>query len=139
LGTKSGVDTFYLRRKNKIAAIVFFVAYACLSIGMTVTTHLCGDEVASVNLLPFAPSDACGCGDTAVPDDCCKTELHAYQVSDEQLAVQQQHFASPQTDDILWLAEHITEIPSSCVQTVYLSSSPPESPPKTILYCTLLI
>ena len=129
------------RKMKSTVAISLFIIYAGFSVGMTVSTHLCGDNVTSVSLLPFVPKDnACGCDDTAVPDGCCKTEIKSFQLSDEQIGIPHQHISSPYTGDQLWFAVVVAELPSSnSIRTFSPASSPPDSPPLTILHCSLLI
>jgi len=115
--------------------------YLLVTVGLTVATHFCGGMATSVKMLPFVSNEnPCGCDDTAVPDDCCKTEIKSVQLSDEQIAVQIDQQNSPQTDSNLWADVSIEELYSSnLVHTIIPASSPPVSTPTHILHCALLI
>jgi hypothetical protein len=108
---------------------------------MTVTTHFCSGKISSVHALPFLPKEnSCGCEDSTIPDDCCKTEIKLLQLSDEQIAVQSEQPFSPQAESTIW-ADASFEVVyfSNAFRTIIPTSSPPESPRSYILHCTLLI
>ncbi|MGD0589441.1 MAG: hypothetical protein ABSA44_01420 [Bacteroidota bacterium] len=103
--------------------------------------HFCGGKITSVQILPFVPKeDPCGCDGTAVPVDCCKTEIKTIQLNDEQIAVHVNQPSSPQTAVTLW-AETSIEIAlsSHAIREVVPASSPPDSPPLYILHSVFLI
>jgi hypothetical protein len=126
---------------RKITYIFFALQYFTLTVGMTLVTHICDGKITTVQMLPIIPrGNSCGCGDTTIPDDCCKTEIKTIKLNDEQIAVQIDQSLSPQTDINYWMEPSFEMLFSSnLVRPIIPSSSPPVSPHSYILHRSLLI
>jgi hypothetical protein len=115
--------------------------YLLVAVGITLSLHFCGDSLTSVRVVPFASkSNNCGCDDSSVPDDCCKTEIKSIQLNDNQLSVVSVQPESPQTDFTVWFDEPATPLyASKTVSQILIAESPPGSTPLYILQRSLLI
>lgn len=65
---------------------ILLVFYLILSIGINVSVHYCGNEVASVSVL-FSNSKKCGCAGKESSKGCCQDKEVTFQIAEDQYKV----------------------------------------------------
>lgn len=126
---------------KKLIYILTVSVYFILTVGMTITMHICGDFVTSVQLLPFnSEKNLCCCDEGLAKNDCCKNEIKPIQLKVEQISGNIFKLLLP-TITVPVYAEFVGhEIYSAkSVYTFVLSYSPPQEVPTFILNQSLLI
>jgi hypothetical protein len=72
---------------RKIVSISLLSLYLLASVGLTLTVHYCGGDLASLTL--FDKINCC-CDEKGKADNCCKNEIKTIKISDDQIKTEQQ-------------------------------------------------
>jgi hypothetical protein len=138
LSVASHWRNFYTIAVKTVTSITLITLYSLFTVGITVLVHTCGGY-RTVNVMPVSLEDPCGCNDADSDEPCCTLDVKTVHLEDDHQATPAVTLVS--LDFTIQDFPHNTEIPHGdhVVSPVPVDTSPPFSPPLTILHSTLLI